>query len=363
MHKGSSPHPRHRVERGAPQSPPVARQGFPLAEATLPRLGHAHDPPLSLPIVLVQAVQHLVEALRHRLPLLLLQLEQVVLPRAIPVELEDLAGLVHLPPGLHRPPHNFSGREPALVQVGELLQELLAGHLAGLLKLAVLDLRACVLVPGGVQGAHPVAKRGLLQVDLLDRRDRHHVRVRVLHHRGLAVLRLPLLAHPGLVLLHPVIHGVDALHKVPVHGKVEGLGIRVLDREAALGGHDLTPKVLVHEPRAAKLGLIETAHPQNLIEPPLVVVISVPRVVIHPTHVDHAVQVLQDLLVSRPRDGRVGELFRPPEQKAAEGLVTVKGPAVRPDRLHRFRPHCTLLSTLLHPMPPSLSSSPPASRS
>mmetsp|Transcript_9763 Transcript_9763/g.26521 ORF Transcript_9763/g.26521 Transcript_9763/m.26521 type:complete len:240 (+) Transcript_9763:486-1205(+) len=136
----------------------------------------------------------------------------------------------------------------------------------------------------------------------------------------------------GIILIHPVINGVNALHERLVDVEVDRLHVllgRVGPHHAL---HNLPTEMLVDKSRRRQLDLIKSAA-KHLLKSLLVVVEAViPRVVLA-AHIDDHVQRLEQLRIARTDDIRAGKFLGLVQEKATQGLITVEGTRVCPNLL------------------------------
>eukprot|EP00216_Chloropicon_sp_CCMP2111_P006396 CAMPEP_0198237002 /NCGR_PEP_ID=MMETSP1446-20131203/2852_1 /TAXON_ID=1461542 ORGANISM="Unidentified sp, Strain CCMP2111" /NCGR_SAMPLE_ID=MMETSP1446 /ASSEMBLY_ACC=CAM_ASM_001112 /LENGTH=364 /DNA_ID=CAMNT_0043918981 /DNA_START=225 /DNA_END=1315 /DNA_ORIENTATION=- len=326
VHERASLYACHLVQVGVPQAAPSLWERLAVAELAQ-LLGHARDAPLLLPVVLEDAVEDPGGlALRRKL---LLEVDEVALPGAVPGQFNDLPARVYTQAVSQAAAHNGPGREPSARVVLELGQELAPDKLAGLIEPRVLALLAAVFVPLRIEGGHSVSDGGFAQV--LPAQGRAVVGALLLP------VRVPLRPPRNLVLVDAVVDGVHRLHEVLVHLEVERVQVWVVHRQPGLGRHDLPPEVLVDEAGAAELGAEPMA--EGFVESPLVVVVPVLLVAVDGAHVDQRVHLRVHLGVAGSRHARVSEARRPPQQEAPQRLVRVEGPRVRPDPQRTTRAH------------------------
>mmetsp|Transcript_186 Transcript_186/g.481 ORF Transcript_186/g.481 Transcript_186/m.481 type:complete len:283 (+) Transcript_186:1241-2089(+) len=231
------------------------------------------DAPLLLTRVLEKAEQH-----RLCQPHLILEVVQVLLPGADRVEPHDLAAGIHARHRLQRSLDVRSRRQPHVAHPLHRVAELAAGQLDGLQEARIEGRAALLLVPGRVERADARAQTRVVDVP-----------GRIL----------------AYILLDAVVNSINGFHEIPVHPQVHRLQVCMVDRDAQNLGHDLTPKVLVHEPGARQLCVEAMA--KHAVELALVVVKAQGHLVVHGAHVNDYVGLLEHLRVARPYDLRVLE--------------------------------------------------------
>ena len=157
VHEDATLDPAQLVQRGVPDSAPRRGQRLAVLKRTRSRRNRL-DPPVTL-VILVQRV--LGQRVRTALTL---ELEQVLLPRAVARQLQNLTRRVHILRGIHRRFDVFSRREPRETVVLHRVVKLNAGERHSLGELRHLRRRGVIFIPRRVELTHARAQVGVLGV-------------------------------------------------------------------------------------------------------------------------------------------------------------------------------------------------------